>query len=168
MRLLLDSTYLFPLLDLEITEGWGKKDLFNLLRLENYEVFYVDLSLFEVYTKCLKLILQHTVSLDINIIQNGFNSVIYSKTLQRINWWEHSHEPEVILKLKNLHNDSIDCMVFYISVIFCDCLATFDSILIKEVKESEYISNWIEEVNPNFMIWMNDLKIEKKRFLELS
>jgi hypothetical protein len=155
-------------LELEITEGWGKKDLFNLLRLANFELFYVDLSLFEIYTKSLKLILQHTVSLDVTTIQGGFNSIIYTDKLQRINWWEHSHEPEIILKLKNLHNDSIDCMLFYISVILCDCLATFDSTLIKELKNSEFVSNWIEEINPNFMIWMNDLQLEKKRFLDLS
>ncbi|MFO8017796.1 MAG: hypothetical protein R6U96_04120 [Promethearchaeia archaeon] len=157
----MDSSYLLPALNIEITEGWTKKNLLTLIRLENYELFYCDLSLFEINTKCMKLILQHKLDVSIHKIQRGVNSILQSPYLKRVNWWENVHESEILLKLKEIHNDSIDCHLFYISVVLCDVFATFDASFIQKIKANKEMLEWVEEVNPEFRVWMNDLKSEK-------
>jgi predicted nucleic acid-binding protein len=161
LKLFLDSTYLIPALNIDITEGWSKQDLLNLIKSDNYDLYYCDLSLFEIYTKCMKLILQKRLSVEIKTVQRGIESILYSPKLHKLDWHEHLSESEIILKLKELHNDSIDCMLFYISVVVCDSFATFDSTFIKEIKKNQSIMKWIKGVNLNFIIWMNNLKGEK-------
>jgi len=161
LKILLDSTYLIPALNIDITEGWSKQDLLNLIKSDNYDLYYCDLSLFEIYTKCMKLILQKKLSVRIETIQIGVESILYSPKLRRLDWYEHLSESEIILKLKELHNDSIDCMLFSISVVVCDSFATFDSTFINEIKKSQSILKWIKDINMDFSIWMSDLKGER-------
>ena len=157
MRLFLDSTYLIPAFNVEITEGWAKKDLKNLIQSETYELYYCDLSLFEIYTKCMKLLTQNKLNIKIEEIQNGLQSILNSTRLLRINWWEHLFESDILLQLKKIHNDSIDCILLYLAIVNCDILATFDEFLIKKVEKEEDLRNFIKEVNPQFSYWLNNL-----------
>ncbi|TXT67763.1 MAG: hypothetical protein BAJALOKI1v1_10028 [Promethearchaeota archaeon] len=52
-------------------------------------------------------------------------------------------------------------MLFYLSIIYCDIFATFDSTFINEIKGNSEILAWIKYVNPNLRLWMNDLKDKK-------
>lgn len=157
MKLFLDSTYLIPALNIDILEGWSKLDLKNLIQSEKYELYYCDLSLFEIYTKCMKLILQHKLDVQIEDIQKGIQSILNSPKIFKINWWEHIFESEILLQFKKIHNDSIDCMLLYLAIINCDIFATFDDILIKKIKENNIIKKFVQEVNPQFRILLNDL-----------
>lgn len=157
MKLFLDSTYLIPAFNVDITEGWSKKDLKNLVQSEIYELYYCDLSLFEIYTKCMKLLIQNKLNIKIEEIQNGLQSIINSPRLIRINWWEHIFETDILLSFKKIHNDSIDCMLVYLAIVNCDIFATFDDTLIKKVKKEEILKNFIKEVNPQFKYWLNNL-----------
>jgi len=157
----LDSTYLFPALSVEITEGWSKSSLLHLIQSNKYKLFYCDLSLFEIYAKSMKLILQQKLSVNIETVQNGIDGIVHSSKLHKINWYRYSNESEMIQELKKMHNDSIDCMLFYISVVMCDVFATFDSTFIKKIKRSQKLLNWIKLINPDFRVWMDDLNNEK-------
>jgi hypothetical protein len=150
----------------EITEGWSKSDLLHLIQSERYELFYCDLSLFEIYAKCMKLILQEKIIVNIETIQNGIDTIIQSSKLQRVDWYQYVNESEMILELKKKHNDSIDCMLFYLSVVLCDSFATFDSTFIKTIKKSQKLMNWIKLINPHFSIWMDDLEGKKVNIFE--
>ncbi len=185
MRLLLDSTYLFPAVNVDITEGWTKGDLLNLIHRkirsnlsstqpsipsstippDPIELYYCDLSLFEIYTKCMKLIIQHKIEVPIEKIQRGVESIVHSPHLHKILWWENIVESEMIRKLKSVHNDSIDCTLFYLSVILCDCFATYDQSLISAVQKEPEILAWIKDINPNFRIWLRELKGEVFRLI---
>lgn len=155
-----------PAFNVNITEGWSKKDLKNLLQSENYELYYCDLSLFEIYTKCLKLILQDKLSVQIEEIQNGLQSILNSPRLLRLNWWEHLFESDILISLKEIHNDSIDCMLLYLAIVNCDIFATFDDTLIKKVKKEKNLNDFIKAVNPQFKLWLNDLSGKPFSFLE--
>jgi hypothetical protein len=157
LNLLLDSTYLFPAIGVEITEGWTNKDLQNLIMSEDYELYYCDLSLFEIYTKCMKLILQDKLNISVESLQNGIQGILNSTKLNRLNWWEHIYESDIVLKLKEIHNDSIDCMIFYVSMVNSDMFATFDDTFIDKIRENESILKLIQEINPQFKIWMKNL-----------
>ncbi len=165
MKVLLDSTYLFPLINVEINELWTKSNLSQLLENENYDLYYGDLSLFEIFTKSMRLILQKKLSLSMDEIQKGINSLVNSTKFQKINWWEHLFESEIILELRRIHSDSIDCELFYLAVVNCDIFATFDEIMMKKIKANSTILDWIYEVNPNFQIWKKDLQKKPEKIL---
>ncbi len=166
MKLFLDSAYLIPAFNIDILEGWSKKDLKTLIESEKYKLFYCDLSLFEIYTKCMKLILQNKVDIEIEVIQRGIQSILNSPRICKINWWENIFESDILLKLKEIHNDSIDCMLIYNAVIHCDIFATFDDTLIKKIRESEFIKSFIQEINPQFRIWLGNLSGDSSLLFE--
>ena len=165
MKVLLDSTYLFPLIDVEINEGWTKSHLSQLLENENYDLYYGDLSLVEIFTKSMRLILQKKLSLSMDEIQRCINVLVNSTKFQKINWWEHLFESEIILELRRIHSDSIDCELFYLAVVNCDIFATFDETMMKKIKANSTILDWIYEVNPNFQIWKKDLQKKPEKIL---
>jgi predicted nucleic acid-binding protein len=167
LKIFLDSTYLFPALDVDITEGWSKADLESILK-SDYSLFYSDISLFEIYTKCMKLILQEKLAINVNSVQNGIQSILNSTNLHMLKWWENLYESEIVLKLKDLHNDSIDCMLFYLAIVNCDIFATFDETFIENIKSEALIMNFIIESNPNFRIWLKDLSHDPVFFTELE
>jgi predicted nucleic acid-binding protein len=166
MRLFLDSTYLIPALNVDILEGWTKDDLKNLIQSEKYDLFYCDLSLFEIYTKCMKLILQKKLDVGIETVQLGIQSILNSPKISKINWWEHIFESEIFFQLKKIHNDSIDCMLIYLAMINCDIFATFDDRFINKIKENNLIKQFVEEVNPQFRIMLKNLSQESFRLFE--
>jgi len=166
LKLFLDSTYLIPALNIDILEGWSKLDLKNLIQSEKYELYYCDLSLFEIYTKCMKLILQQKLEVQIETIQNGIQSILSSPKIFKLNWWEHIFESEILLELKKVHNDSIDCMLLYLAIINCDIFATFDNTFIQKIKENDIIEKFVQEVNPQFRIILNDIIQEGVRLFE--
>ena len=162
----LDSTYLIPALNIDILEGWSKLDLKNLIQSEKYELYYCDLSLFEIYTKCMKLILQQKLEVQIETIQKGIQSILNSPRIFKINWWEHIFESEILLQLKKIRNDSIDCMLLYLAITNCDIFATFDDKFVKKIKENDIIEQFVQEVNPQFRIMLNNLSQESVHLFE--
>lgn len=73
---------------------------------------------------------------------------------------------KILLELKKIYNDSIDCMLFYLAIINCEIFATFDDTLIDKTKECEFMRKLIQEINPKFKIWFNNLSKDYIRFLE--
>lgn len=132
MKLFLDSTYLIPAFNVDIAEGWSKEDLKNLIQSEIYDLYYCDLSLFEIYTKCMKLLIQDKLEIKIEEIQKGLQSLLSSSRLLRINWWEHVFESDILLSLKKIHNDSIDCMLLYLAILNYHAMNGMDSYFIEK------------------------------------
>ena len=166
IRVLLDSTYLLPALGIEIVEGWTKKNLLFLLQNEALSLYYVDLSLFEIYTKILKLIIQKKITADVHEIQKAFDSIVVSNNLKRIKWYNHLVDPEFLLKMKELHEDSIDCMLFYISLLTCDCFATYDLSLINNIRSSDEMIEWVKDLNPEFTVWLGNLNTTPEKLIK--
>lgn len=157
MKLFLDSTYLFPLIELEITEGWTKSRLLKLISKPDYEGYYSDLSIFEIFTKSAKLILNQQIDIEIEDVARGIQTIRYMPTTRSIQWTNYLFEAPIYLELKKHHSDSIDCMIFYLAVMNCDSLATFDETMINHWKNETAIQHWVKTINPNFSIWFKDL-----------
>ena len=160
MNVLVDTTYLFPLIEIDITEGWTKEHLHKLTQNYECQLFYGDLSIFELYTKAMKLKIQQNINLSANSIQNGIQSLLNSPRFQKINWYTHLYESEFFLELKMMHKDSIDCILLYLALINCDIFATFDQTLVAKIKKNDTIKKYIAEFNPNFRLWEGDLESE--------
>ena len=165
MKILLDSTYFFPIIDIEISEGWTKNQLLSLLQDPAHDLYFCDLSVFELYTKAMKLIIQHKIDISINQIQNGLQSLLNTDRFQKIIWWEHLYESDIVLELKRQHSDSIDCELFYLAVVNCEIFATFDRTMLKRFKSNKNVVDWIKKVNPSFRIWEKCLEKKPYHFL---
>jgi hypothetical protein len=230
-RVFLDTSYLFPVAGIDIVEGWSRSDLLSLEKDPNYTLFYCDLSLFEIYTKSLKLILQQnakentlenvkekakentvenvkekakesskknaitpsqkeTSQLTTVDIERGINAILncskspeksfesqlkqFSPAKQehsnirgffKLNWTDFIVESEIMLELKKIHGDSIDCILFSMAIMYCNCLATFDTTFIKKIRANSEICSWVQTTNPNFEVWYGDLKNNPERLL---
>ncbi len=114
----------------------------------------------------MKLILQQKLDVKIEVVQNGIQSILNSTKLVKINWWEHIFESEILLELKKIHNDSIDCMLLYLAIVNYDIFATFDDTFIKKLKGSEVVKNFVREVNPQFRYILKNLSEESIRLFE--
>ena len=114
----------------------------------------------------MKVINQQKLDVNMEEVQKGIQGILDSPKIFKINWWEHIFESDILLELKKIHNDSIDCMLFYLAIVNCEIFATFDDTLIDKNKESEFIKNFVQDVNTNFKVWQNNLSKDYKLFLE--
>ena len=113
----------------------------------------------------MKLIIQEKLEIEIGSIQKGIHSILNSPNLHKLNWWEHLLESDVLLKLKEIHSDSIDCVLFYLAVVNCDIFATYDEALIDKMIENEFIQGFIKNTNPSFKIWLRNLSNDPFMFM---
>ncbi|TFG17282.1 MAG: hypothetical protein EU530_10855 [Promethearchaeota archaeon] len=167
MKIFLDSTYLFPLIEIEITEGWTKSQLLDLISKPDYQGLYCDLSIFEIFTKVSKLINKHQIKLEIDDVVCGIHTIRYMPKTRPLKWYNYLFEAPMFLELKNHHSDSIDCMIFYLAVLNSDTLVTFNRRMIKHWKNVDKIRKWVKVMNPGFSIGFDSLKDAKVLFLEL-
>jgi hypothetical protein len=167
MKVFLDSTYLFPLLEIEITEGWTKSQLLELISKSDYQGMYCDLSIFEIFTKIVKLIDKQQINIEIDDVVRGIQTIRYMPNTRPFPWIDYLYEAPIFLKLKKYHSDSIDCMIFYLAVLNSDSLATFDTTMIDHWKNIDEIQKWVKSMNPGFSIWFNSLNKPKVLFQEL-
>jgi hypothetical protein len=168
MKLFLDSTYLFPLLEIEITEGWTKTQLLELISKSDYQGLYCDLSIFEIFAKISKLINNHQINIEMDDVVHGIQTIRYMPKTRPIKWYDYLFEAPMFLELKKHHSDSIDCMIFYLAVLNSETLATFDRTMIDHWKNVEKIQQWVKTVNSGFSIGFDSLKDAKVLFLELN
>ena len=65
-------------------------------------------------------------------------------------------EHDIIRELKNIHPDTLDVIILYLSVGFTDFFLTMDDTLKKTIATSPFCMEWIEKQNSNFQICLND------------
>jgi predicted nucleic acid-binding protein len=152
--MLIDSTFFFPLISVEI-QNCPKEAILELLRKE--EIVRSDLVIFELSAKGSKLI--NEGKLTIEDLTEGLTAIQYHPSIETIPI--HYSEIQILAcELRKQHADFIDCLMVATAVNNTNCFLTFD----KEIKRKTQ-GIWkkiIEKENKEFKVKMwEEYKKEK-------
>ena len=159
MSIFLDTSFLFPYIGIDLYNNGKKKwvlaDLKRLMQLD-CELLYSDLSLFELYAKALKLDIKGDLNISLDEIHSNLIVLSKSNRFTKIDYLPQLVEHDIIRELKNIHPDTLDVIILYLSVGFADFFLTMDETLKKTIATSPFCMEWIEKQNSNFQICLND------------
>src|SRR5271157_1332563 len=158
MKLFLDTTYLLPSIKIEV-EGISASILKELLATPDIELFFADISLFELAAKGTKLIISGE-SLTMDEIRDGIDVLQNHPRVKSESWTEHPFLLDLALLLRKIHSVFIDCIILASAVCYADCIATFDQKLYETILNNPEIIQEILDVNQQFRFWFNDLSAE--------
>lgn len=165
MKILIDTSYFLPLIKISI-EGISEKILLDLLSQSKNRFFYSDLSIFELTAKALKYINKGN-QISLQDLINGLHAIQNDTRLTHISWTDNPLIIEFATKLRTIHKDTIDCLIFAIGICNCDCIVTMDSDFYNQICQNNSIYEEIQSINKNFQFWFNDLigspKLLKKK-----
>ncbi len=165
MKILIDTTYFLPALSIEI-ETLPSALLKTLLRDQNYQCHYCEITLFELAAKGVKLS-QSDDSLTVNDIIKGLDSIRWDKRLTKLSWYSHPFALELAKEIRKIHTDFIDCLILATAVCYTDMLAMYDETLLKIVRKNKGIIQKILEFNEKFSFWLKDLSKDPIRIDQL-
>jgi predicted nucleic acid-binding protein len=165
LRILVDTTYFLPTISVTI------KDLPNdllrtLLQNEDYQLFYCEITLFELAAKGAKLILSED-SLTVEDITKGIDSIRWDKRLSNLPWYSYPLIMELATEIRKFHLDFIDCLILATAVCYTDVFAIFDETLFEKVCKNKTITGKILELNGKFSFWFSDLSKDPIRMNNL-
>jgi len=155
MKALLDTTFLLPFINVE-PENLSKIQLKRLLDNNEHTLVYCELSIFELVAKGMKICFNS--QLTIEDIHKGIDSLIHRSPIRVINWISHPNLLQMSFKIKKIHSDTFDCLIFSTALFYSDCFVTIDHTLIKKLKENQDLYKEIISINPNFYVWLDGLK----------
>lgn len=155
MRILLDSTYLLPLIGVRV------RNLDPLLLLElkhHHSVLVSDISLFELSAKGAKYVIQG--ELEPEDVTQGIQSLNMDPDIVKIPYFS-TQILSASFRLRETISDYLDCLILSTAVNESDALMTEDNILLT-FTEDTVNQAFIHALNPTFMI------LNHKRFQQLS
>ena len=155
MRILLDSTYLLPLIGVRV------RNLDPLLLLElkhHHSVLVSDISLFELSAKGAKYVIQG--ELEPEDVTQGIQSLNMDPDIVKIPYFS-TQILSASFRLRETISDYLDCLILSTAVNESDALMTEDNILLT-FTEDTMNQAFIHALNPSFMI------LNHKRFQQLS
>ena len=159
MIFFLDTSYLFPYIGVDLYNNRKKKwilaDLKRLMKMD-CELLYSDLSLFELYAKTLKLEIKGELNISLEDIHSNLMTLSKSDRFRKVDYLPQLLEHNIIRELKNIHPDTLDVIILYLSVGFADYLITMDETLKRTINSSSICMEWIKKQNPNFKICSNN------------
>jgi hypothetical protein len=176
LKVLLDTSYIFPFLGIEI-ENISNEQLYAIFSSEEHEFYYVDVSIFELVAKIIKVFISSdedkessllkiakkagfslSDEYDLNYFNEKLDSLLHFDNPKRLIWYFNPLINDLLCELRKIHTDFFDCIILFTAVIYCDCLATMDITLVDKIQGNGQILNLIKKYNPNFCLWMKDLK----------
>jgi len=146
LRLLVDTTYLLPLIGVKIREI--PRDFLTYLMDAGHEVVVSEISLFELSAKGAKYVAQGDISS--HRVLDGIRTLLYSGEIEVINVYD-STILDVALKIRSLLSDFIDCLIVSSAMNCCDILVTEDTDIHQLMEKGEY-KRVQEDLNSDFMI----------------
>lgn len=155
MKILLDTSYFLPLIKIAI-EDISDTFLLDLMDQSQYELYYTDISIFELTAKGLKYATQ-TEQITIKDVINGIDTMQNNSRIQMLSWSDNPIVIELASKFKMINSDTIDCLIFATGICKCDSILTMDETFWKSISKDENISNDIRAINENFQLWVEDL-----------
>jgi len=164
-KLLLDTTYLLPLVGIAI-EGANTKLVQELLSAQEFSILLSEISLFELAAKGAKIALNTTLTYQ--EVLRGIDTIRHEKRFKLIGWTSNPAILELSYKIRTVHSDFIDSLILATAVCTADTFASYDKDLItKMMKEKEIITE-IEKVNPNLRVWFNNLEKKSLQLKEMK
>jgi predicted nucleic acid-binding protein len=156
MKLLLDTTYLLPSIKVQV-QGLPPTVLKDLLHNAQIEIYFSEISLFELTAKGMKLICSGD-PLNVSDLRIGIDSLQYNPRVKSLPWSMHPFLLDLALRLRRIHSDFIDCLILSTAVFYADCFATYDATLYDKITKNSDICKEIAKGNNNFQFWFFDLK----------
>ena len=163
MKILIDTSYFLPLIKISI-EGISERLLLEVLLKSKHELFYSDLSLFELTAKAFKYInIENQIS--IQDLMNGLDAIQNDPRLTHLSWKDNPIIIELATKLRTIHKDTIDCLIFSTAICNSDCIVTMDRDLFNQISQNISVFQQIHSINKNFQFWFDALS-ESPKFLK--
>lgn len=146
MKLLLDTTYLLPVIGISVKNL--PKDAAIKLMQKEHQIFISDISIFELSAKGAKYSAAGIIPPE--RISRGVRAIIYNETINTL----PIHESTILhaaFKLRSILNDFIDCLILSSAINHCDALITEDAD-IQNIKENKNFQEILATKNPKFQI----------------
>ncbi len=164
-KLLLDTTYFLPLIGVEI-EGVNSNLVQEILNAGEYTISLSEISLFELAAKGAKI--ARKMELTYQDVLRGIDTIRLDKEIRIESWTQSPAILETSFNIRALHSDYADCIIVATAICSNDILATYDKTLIEKIAKDEEIIAEIEKINPEFRIWLGDLKKKSLGIEELK
>lgn len=146
MRLVLDTTYLLPVVGLSVKEISSEEVLRSLGA--KYETAFCEISIFELCAKAAKFVAMG--KLDAQRVTRGIKAITEDNSIIKLQAYE-SDELTTAIKLRRLLGDFIDCLILSTAINRSDGLLTEDG-NIHELKKNDDYKDILKSVNPKFEI----------------
>jgi len=146
MKILLDTTYLLPLIGISVKDI--PDDLVVRLLKRGYKVYINEITFFELSAKGAKYISKGMLSCE-RVIR-GLNALAYDGRIKRISLYD----TDVLLtsfQIRKKIDDFIDCLIFSTAVNYSDIFLTEDQRIIKLFEEQAIVNETIS-LKPNIEI----------------
>ena len=146
MRLLLDTTYLLPIIGISI-RGLPEDALIKLIK-GGHQISISDVTIFELSAKGAKYIA--TGSLTAERVSRGIRAIVYDDRILRI----PIHDTTILLtafKLRKSLSDFIDCLILSSAINRSDILVTEDED-IQNLRKKREFQELLKAINPKFRI----------------
>ena len=146
MKILLDTTYLLPLIGISV-EGIPDDMLLRLIN-RRYKIYINYIALFELSAKGAKYIAQGKLMPD--RVLRGINALIHDERVKKIK----STDTDVLMtafRLRTKIVDFIDCLILSTALHYCDILLTEDEEL-HELRDSTWFNEFKEGINPDIRV----------------
>ncbi len=163
MKIFIDTSYFLPLIKLTI-ETIPDNLLQDILSQTQNNFFYSDLTLFELTSKAFKSIRQKN-EITYQDLTIGLDSIQNDSRLEPLSWANNPLIIELAGKLREIHKDTIDCLIFATAIHNCDCLITLDRYFYDLILKNELLIKEIYSINEKFQFWFKDLT-EPPKFLK--
>ena len=155
MKILLDTSYFLPLIKVSV-EGIPKNILATLLGENRHQIFYSDVTMFELAAKGLKLAVTGT-DITVSDIQAGLDTIQHDPLLNRLAWSDNPPVLEIAKCLREIRPDFIDCLILATAACTVDAFATLDRDLFTAVRKNPVFMEIIKKKNKDFSFWFGDL-----------
>ena len=146
MILLLDTTYLLPVIGISIKDI--PRDIVIKLIKRDYKVSISEISIFELSAKGAKYIAHE--SLDAERVVRGIKALLYDDRIDKISIYDLSIL-SLAFKLRRILDDFIDCLILSSAINQADILITEDNNIHILSNMREFI-DLVREINPGFKI----------------
>ncbi len=153
MRILLDSSFFFPLIKIKIKES-SNEIIPSLIKFNRFELQYSTITLFELSAKGARLIKAGELT-NLEVV-DGINALISWKSLIQVDPWLGEIQ-RLAFTFRNIHSDFIDCLILASAVVHTDMFVCEDKPLQNLVKDKWF--HHITDINPNFSI-MNSKQVK--------
>jgi hypothetical protein len=165
MKVLLDTSYLLPFIEVEL-ETITKETLKKVIQQKDMIYVFFEINIFEIVAKGMKIAMDS--ELTITDIQSGVDTILHHSPLQPIPWVSHPRLLNIAMKFRKILKDTIDCLIFATGLFYADCIATFDDTFLRKIRLNKEISKFVMEANPNLKIWIYSLEKEPLLFSDIE
>lgn len=160
MKILIDTSYFLPLIKIGI-ETIPDKLLIDILARATNDYFYSTLTIFELTAKGLKLSSKGN-EITTQDIRFGIDTIQNDARFTELSFTDNPLIIELASRLKVMHKDTIDCLIFATAICTCDCIITMDESFFDQLNKSPSLLKNVREINDSFKFWFNDLSGELK------